>query len=293
VTLPVNSVYVEVDEKKPGMRAWVRTPYPHAESGCGLRQLKVIPRCNTAILLVGCQGIEMTENGRRVRSQAKANELRKLTRDPIRMIELGLVALGTIVAAVSSFFSWQAASSAAQQAQYAREALTAADANATFRSYITSWNSLCNAITPPEYFLTVGIPSCGQEDRLYVSATNLGFDASTFNLATYVDRVATAEDDAKDKYTELRTFLPEGEYTSIELAIFATGYLYTFSPETIRGRDGLQAQLVRISALCHYYTDEQIKWFKDRSHRTKPVILWLEDMQVDYSMNIQAAPFPR
>lgn len=235
----------------------------------------------------------MATDGRRIRSLAKPKTIENLKRDPVRVIELALVAFGTVVAAVSSYFSWQAASSAAQQAQYAHEALTAAEANATFRSYITSWNSLCNAITPPEYFLTVGTPLFIGEDRLLVNATNLGFDASTFNMASYVDRVATAEDAAKDEYTVLRTFLPEGEYNNIDLAIFATAYLYTFSPDDIKGRDGLQAQLVRISALCHYYTDEQIKWFKNRSHRTKPVISWLKDMEVGYSMNVPAVPSQR
>jgi hypothetical protein len=238
-------------------------------------------------------GLDMTYDGRRVRSLKKKRAIEMLKDDPVRSIELAAVVFGTIVAAASSLFSWQAASSAAQQAKFAQEALTAADANATFRSYITAWNSLCNSITPPEYYLTVSTPTFDVDGNLSVVATNLGFDGATFNLATYVDRVAAAEDAAKDKYIELRTFLPEGGYSSVELAILATGYLYTFSPETTHTPDGLQDQLIRISALCHYYTNEQIKWFKDRSHRTKPIILWLKDLQIEYSMNVPAAPFRR
>jgi hypothetical protein len=35
------------------MRAWVRTPYAHDESGCGRRQLKVIPRATNDNSLIG------------------------------------------------------------------------------------------------------------------------------------------------------------------------------------------------------------------------------------------------
>ncbi|AYG59013.1 hypothetical protein [Rhizobium jaguaris] len=179
--------------------------------------------------------VEMQEK-RRIQSVAKVNWFKQLRHDPLRMIELGLVVLGTTVAAFSSFFSWQAASATAEQAKYAHEALSAADMNASFRTYIASWNKLCNAITPPEYGLTVGTPFFEDEGKLTVIVTNLGFDRAAFNLAAYVDRIADAEDIARDNLIEFKAFLPEDTFGRTEQALTIIGYFYSFSPSAIGPR---------------------------------------------------------
>ncbi|SCY05736.1 hypothetical protein [Rhizobium sp. NFACC06-2] len=235
----------------------------------------------------------MQENRRRIRSIAKANWTEQFRRDPVRLVELAIIGFGTGVAALSSFFAWQAASSTAEQAKYAREALTNADANATFRAYISSWNKLCNAITPPEYFLEVGTPFFDEKGHLFVTATNLGFDRAAFDVGTYIDRVAAAEEVAKDNLLEFRTFIPEGTFARTEQAQLVTSFFY-FSPEYLKDEpDGVKKQIVMAAALCHYYTEEQLRWFKDRSHKIPPVINSLAGMNIEYSSNLPPAPRPR
>lgn len=194
----------------------------------------------------------MPNNGRRIRSTEKATFGSAITRDPVRLTELVLVAIGALVSALSAFFAMQAASSSAEQARYAREALTAADANETFRDYIATWNRLCRAITPPEYRLAVGTPTFIEDNALQVSVSNLGFDAALFDVGAYIKRVEAAEDAVKDAHLEYRTFVPEDVFAGTEQAQLVTSYFY-FSPDYLQEKDGVLTQLVTAANLNIYY----------------------------------------
>lgn len=234
----------------------------------------------------------MQLDGRRIRPIGKQPLSKRLRDDPLRAAELLLLAAGMFVSALSSFFAWQAASSSAEQAKFAHEALTTADANSTFRTYMTSWNRMCNAIMPPQYFLTVGTPVLVDDGELLVTATNLGFDGAAFDINRYVDRVAGAEDAAKDDFVQLKTFLPD-EIGPLEQALSTIDYFYNSDLIKRDGRDTLKTKLIRAAALCHYYMDEQIRWFKDRSHLIKPIIFFLPNMTIRYSSDFPAAPMGR
>lgn len=230
---------------------------------------------------------------RPTKSPSRAWRPRHLARDPLRIVELAVVICGTIVSAASSYFAWQAAASTAEQARYAQAALTAADMNATFRTYISSWNRICNAITAPEYYLTVGTPVFDADGRLVVSVTNLGFDRASFDIAKYIDRVAGAEDVAKGTLLEFRTFLPTDAFDRTEQAAIIISYFY-FSPDYLDdGPDELMTQIVRAAALCRYYTEEQMKWFRDRSYKIQPVISSLFRLDIRYSTKEPPTPRPR
>lgn len=231
----------------------------------------------------------MASNGRRIRSTKTPAIKTALKSDPVRLLELGLVAFGFVVSVISSGFAWQAAKSSAEQARYAREALTAGDANDAFRDYIATWNKLCRSITPPEYYITVGTPSLFEDGSLHVSVSNLGFDSALFDVGAYIDRVAAAEDAVKDAHLEYRTFVPEDVFARTDQAQIVTSYFY-FSPDYIEEKDGVLTQLVRAAALCHYYTEEQMRWFKDKSHKIAPIIPSLIRLNIEYSSNYPAAP---
>lgn len=235
----------------------------------------------------------MVQDGRRIRPIEKKSLFGAIKGDPIRMLELALVALGSGIATLSAFFSWQAASAAKEQATYAHEALYKAEENSTFRTYIASWNKLCRAIAPEEEFLSVGIPELAGDGHLTVTATNLGFDPAIYDSRLYVDRVVTAENAVKDNLLEFRTFLPGDVFPRTEQAIMIIGYFYQTPSSTGDNRRALQNQIIKAAALCNYYTEEQMKWFKDRSHKIKPIVLLLDDMKIDYTSDFNPAPMGR
>jgi hypothetical protein len=199
--------------------------------------------------------------------------------------ELVIIALGTAVSALSSFFAWQAASSSAEQAKYAHEALFAADANQTFRTYIASWNKLCSAIAQPNYNLSVGTPSFDDHNNLSVSASNSGFDPAAFDIDAYNDRINTAEIIVRDNLLEFQTFLPEDIFARTEQALTVTAYFYIMSVG-LEDPDELKTRLIRASALCQYYTQEQLRWFKDKSYKIAPVIFALTSMKIEYTEDL-------
>ncbi|MGL3607647.1 hypothetical protein ACSV9I_14115 [Rhizobium sp. G187] len=231
----------------------------------------------------------MVNSGRRFRSTEKSTFGAALKRDPVRLMELVLIAIGALVSSLSAYFAMEAAYSSAEQARYAREALTAADANATFKDYIATWNRLCRAITPPEYHLTVGTPDFVEDDALQVSVSNLGFDAALFDIGAYIERVEAAEEAVRDAHLEYRTFVPEDVFARTEQAQLVTPYFY-FSPDYIQEKDGVLTQIVTAAALCHYYTEEQMHWFKDKNYEIAPITPSLLRLNIEYTSNNPAAP---
>jgi hypothetical protein len=234
----------------------------------------------------------MEEDGRRIRSVAKKKWLGEIMSDPVRLIELSLVALGTVVASLSSFFSWQAASYTAEQARYARDALNAADTNATFRTYIASWNKLCEVVTPPEYKLYVQTPVL-MDGTLEVLATNTGFDRALFDIDAHNKRVSNQEAIVRDNLLELRTFVSNDDlFVRPDQALSVTAFFYIINIST-EGPEELQTRLVRAAALCNYYTEEQMRWYKDRTRTIAPVVYLLQSMKIEYTENTSPDPLHR
>lgn len=231
----------------------------------------------------------MEENGRRIRSIAKKDWWHELTRDPIRLLEVGLVGFGAAVAALSAYFSWQAAATSSEQARYAREALSSSEANATFKTYIASWNKLCTAVAPRDYKLFVGTPYLFENGDLVVTVSNSGFDRALFDIDAHNERVSNQEDIVRDNLLELRSFLPGDIFGRPDQALTVTAYFYIMNIPT-EGDDELKTRLVRAAALCNYYTEEQLRWYKDKSRRIAPIVYLLTRMKIEYSEDSPPTP---
>jgi|UPI0004704E23 hypothetical protein len=210
----------------------------------------------------------------------------------MRWIELGLVAFGVTVSAASSYFAWQAASYTAEQAKYAQQALNASDFNQSFRTYIASWNRLCEAINPPEYKLIVSTPFYDAAEEFIVMVTNHGFDRALFDIDAHNKRVNEADKNVRDDMLALRTFMPAGSKLVPQQASNVTGFFFVWNLEE-EGSNDLKKRLVRAAALCRYYTEEQLEWFRDRNHTTKPVLHLWDGMKIEHLLDQPPTPKPR
>lgn len=233
----------------------------------------------------------MHEPNRKVKSLNAATLRQRLKSDPLRSLELGIVFIGTVVSALSSFFAWQASSSSAQQAEYAREALTTAEANSTFRSYLSAWNKMCQAINPTEYLLDVSLPGYDRDGVFHITVDNRGFDRAAFDYQDYVRRVEGAERAAFDELLSYRTFSKNIE--GLDGPESPTPYFYFLPRDLGYDVDRIERQLIKSYALCFYHLETQMLWYKDRTFRARPIIRLLNDVEIRYTRRLDPAPKPR
>lgn len=205
----------------------------------------------------------MPDNGRRIRSLSKPDYARELKRDPVRRLELGLIAFGTLVSALSSLFAWQAASSSAEQARYAREALTTTDLNRTFEGFLDNWTKLCDTIDITDG--TVGFELRAAQDHqiIIVEATDLAYEFRPLDRPSQRRHVIKAMDSAVAAQEKLGLWLSHDTIETMGFEVVMANLIMLSRIDASESEGRHYSAMLKQAGYCKLWKRWFMTWFKE------------------------------
>jgi len=174
------------------------------------------------------------------------------------------ILIGIGLSAFSALASAYAAYQTAQQAVYARHALSASDLNRTFEEFYTSWSNLCKVLDPTPSGMVFDVEARPNEGSLVVTASDLGYSYAKFDRSKYRADVSRAIAETNEKYNHLSLWLPPEQLTAI-------GFEHTMSNLVVLSRVPVSsneavryATIFRQIGYCSFWLPQLTQWFQHR-----------------------------
>ncbi|CDZ64796.1 hypothetical protein [Neorhizobium galegae] len=194
---------------------------------------------------------------------------------------------GIGLSAISAVASAYAAYQTAQQAVYAREALSASDLNRTFEDFYASWTTLCKALDPTPGRLIFGAQAYPDHRTLVVTATDLGYSFAAFDYQKYHADVVKAISEVGERYDRLSLWLPPEQLAAMNFEGTASNLTLMSMVDASDDEAVRYDSIFRQIGYCSFWRPQIVQWFQHRNWKI-PVIPH-EAVKLDFKAD-QAQP---
>ncbi|MBY2986669.1 hypothetical protein [Rhizobium leguminosarum] len=171
---------------------------------------------------------------------------------------------GVALSAVSALASAYAAYQTAQQATYARDALSSADLNSNFEDFYVSWTKLCRTLDPTPSTIIIDAKAFAQQRSLVITATDLGYSFEPFDYAKYHEKVVSAIRETGDTYERLSLWLSPEQMAAMNFEGMMNN-LVIISRADPSGDEAIRYDSIfRQIGYCSFMKPQLAQWFQHR-----------------------------
>lgn len=173
--------------------------------------------------------------------------------------ELYTVLASVVLSAVSAMASAYAAYQTAEQVQYSRAALTAADANAAFKQYIQNWETLCSLVDitgdKTKFVMSFKEPN----NKLNVLAIDRGFTPQTAPDGTPILAISDLSNLLSSDLQDLSTWTDSRELGALRSANGEVSrFIHSLAGLDARGSKDI---IIKNIGYCNYLLAELKNWY--------------------------------